>query len=108
MKASIKHLFRSVFGKKEEPNRTATYLITDTNISGSGGGLDDCAQVIVQVNSGYDLAKSNALREELNRIKHSMSITGDCLDSDDLITDACDAVFGEGQWTALGYASSEF
>lgn len=108
MKASIKHLFRSVFGKKEEPNRTATYLITDTNISGGGGGLDDCAQVIVQVNSGYDLAKFTALREELNRIKHSMSVTGDCIDSDDMIMDACNAVFGEGQWTALGYSSIEF
>lgn len=108
MKASIKHFFRSVFGKKEEPNRTATYLITDTNISGGGGGLDDCAQVIVQVNCGYDLAKFNALREELNRIKHSMSVTGDCIDSDDMIMDACDAVFGEGQWTALGYSSIEF
>ena len=107
MKANIKNIFQSE-EKKEEPNSVATYLISDTNISGGGGGLDDCAQVIVQVNSGYDLAKFNALREELNRIKHSMSITGDCLDSDDMIMDACDAVFGEGQWTALGYASIEF
>ena len=107
MKANIKNIFQSE-EKKEEPNSVATYLISDTNISGSGGGLDDCAQVIVQVNSGYDLAKFNALREELNRIKHSMAVTGDCLDSDDMIMDACDAVFGEGQWTALAYASIEF
>ena len=107
MKANIKNLFRSE-EKKEEPNSVATYLITDTNISGCGGGLDDCAQVIVQVNSGYDIAKYTALQEELNRIKHSMSVTGDCLDSDDMIQDACNAVFGEGQWTALGYSSIEF
>ena len=108
MKASIKHLFRSVFGKKEEPRRVATYLITDTNISGGGGGIDDCAQVIAQVNGEYAPAKHAALQEELNRIKHSMSVTGDCLDSDDMIQDACDAVFGKGKWTAIGYTSVEF
>ena len=108
MKANIKHFFRSVFGKKEEPRRVATYLITDTNISGGGGGIDDCAQVIAQVNGEYDPAKYAALQEELNRIKHNRSVTGDCLDSDDMIQDACNAVFGKGKWTALGYASIEF
>lgn len=107
MKANIKHFFHSVFGKKEEPRRVATYLITDTNISG-GGGIDDCAQVIAQVNGEYAPAKHAALQEELNRIKHSMSVTGDCLDSDDMIQDACDAVFGKGKWTAIGYTSVEF
>ena len=38
---------------------------------------------------------------ELTRIKRNAS--DECLDTDDMVTEACDKVFGEGNWEAINY-----
>lgn len=83
------------------------YLITERSINGEDS-FDSCAQVIVMTEAEYDENKEKMLREALQHVKQTAAVNGDCLDTDDMVQDACNYVFGSGHWTAHSYRDVQF
>lgn len=80
--------------------RSNICMVTETTISGSGG-FDDCAQELIRIRGQMDAEKKEELAAELARIKRNSS--DECLDTDEMVADACNKVFGEGNWELLDY-----
>lgn len=85
----------------------AIYLITERSINGEDS-FDSCAQVIIMTEEAYDENKEKMLREALQHVKQTAAVNGDCLDTDDMVQDACNYVFGSGHWTAPSYGDIQF
>ncbi len=83
------------------------YLITERSINGEDS-FDSCAQVIVMTEAEYDENKEKMLREALQHVKQTAAVNDDCLDTDDMVQDACNNVFGVGHWTAPSYRDVQF
>lgn len=74
-----------------------TIHIHEKNVDGCGGYAD----VFVQVGTTVTDKALKKLDEKLEEIKRTAFKNGDCLDTDDMVADAMNAVYGEGHWQVV-------